>query len=66
MMRLNSNATVREILTSGALSGVLDGILVILYLVLLAATDLGLAAWCSASGSPRRGSSSSPGGASAS
>ena len=31
MMRLNSNATVREILTSGALSGVLDGTLVVLY-----------------------------------
>jgi ABC-type bacteriocin/lantibiotic exporter with double-glycine peptidase domain len=32
MMRLNSNATIREILTSGALSGLLDGALAILYL----------------------------------
>ncbi|HEX2572582.1 MAG TPA: peptidase domain-containing ABC transporter [Polyangia bacterium] len=35
MMRLNSNATIREILTSGALSGLLDGTLVIFYLGLL-------------------------------
>ncbi len=35
MMRLNSNATVREIVTSGTLSGLLDGTLVSLYLVLL-------------------------------
>jgi ATP-binding cassette subfamily B protein len=35
MMRLASNATVREILTSGALSGMLDGLLVSLYLILL-------------------------------
>ncbi len=35
MNRLNSNATVRELLTSGALSAVLDGSLVLLYLVLL-------------------------------
>ena len=35
MMRLNSNATVREILTSGALSGLLDGVLALLYLVIL-------------------------------
>jgi ABC-type bacteriocin/lantibiotic exporter with double-glycine peptidase domain len=35
MLRMNSNATVREILTSGALSTVLDGLLVSLYLVLL-------------------------------
>jgi len=35
IMRLSSNATVREILTSGVLSGVLDGLLVSLYLVLL-------------------------------
>jgi ABC-type bacteriocin/lantibiotic exporter with double-glycine peptidase domain len=34
-MRLSSNATVREILTSGVLSGVLDGLMVSLYLVLL-------------------------------
>lgn len=35
MSRLNSNATVRELLTSGALSAVLDGTLVFIYLVLL-------------------------------
>lgn len=35
MNRLNSNATVRELLTSGALSAALDGSLVLLYLVLL-------------------------------
>jgi ATP-binding cassette subfamily B protein len=35
IMRMGSNATVREILTSGALSGVLDGLMVTLYLVLL-------------------------------
>jgi ABC-type bacteriocin/lantibiotic exporter with double-glycine peptidase domain len=32
MMRLNSNSTVREMLTSGVLSGILDGFLVVLYL----------------------------------
>jgi ATP-binding cassette, subfamily B, bacterial len=35
MMRLNSNAQVREMLTSGALSALLDGSLVILYLAIL-------------------------------
>jgi ATP-binding cassette, subfamily B, bacterial len=35
LARLNSNATVREILTSGALSGALDGLLVTLYLVIV-------------------------------
>ncbi len=35
MMRLNSNAQVREILTSSALSGLLDGVLVLLYLVVM-------------------------------
>lgn len=35
MQRLGSNAVVREILTSGALSAVLDGTLVSLYLVLI-------------------------------
>src|SRR3954451_6517700 len=35
IMRLSSNSTVREILTSGALSGVLDGLLDTIYLVLL-------------------------------
>ena len=40
MMRLNSNATIREIVTSGALSGVLDGVLVSLYLVVLFITSV--------------------------
>jgi ABC-type bacteriocin/lantibiotic exporter with double-glycine peptidase domain len=35
MMRLNSNSTIREIFTSGALSGMIDGTLVCMYLVLL-------------------------------
>jgi ABC-type bacteriocin/lantibiotic exporter with double-glycine peptidase domain len=39
IMRMGSNATVREILTSGALSGVLDGLMVTLYLVLLLAAS---------------------------
>ncbi len=39
MMRLNSNSMVREILTAGALSGILDGTLVSLYLVLLFVTS---------------------------
>lgn len=39
IMRLNSNQTIREILTQGALSGMLDGVLVFLYLVLLMATS---------------------------
>jgi ABC-type bacteriocin/lantibiotic exporter with double-glycine peptidase domain len=43
MNRLNSNTTVRELLTSGALSALLDGGLVLLYLALLFA------------GSPRMG-----------
>jgi ABC-type bacteriocin/lantibiotic exporter with double-glycine peptidase domain len=41
MMRLNSNSTVREILTSSVLSGVLDGLMVILYLgIMLAISPL--------------------------
>lgn len=35
MMRLNSNASVREIITSGALSAILDGVMVFSYLVLI-------------------------------
>ncbi|HSY47943.1 MAG TPA: ABC transporter transmembrane domain-containing protein [Thermoanaerobaculia bacterium] len=35
MIRLNSNTAVREILTSGALSAALDGMLVSLYLIIL-------------------------------
>ncbi|HKI00422.1 MAG TPA: peptidase domain-containing ABC transporter [Thermoanaerobaculia bacterium] len=44
IMRMGSNTTVREILTSGALSGVLDGVLVTLYLILLfvASPSMGL------------------------
>jgi len=38
MMRLNSNAAIREILTSTTLSALLDGVLVCSYLVLLLAT----------------------------
>jgi ATP-binding cassette subfamily B protein len=40
LMRLNSNATIREILTSGAISGVFDGVMVLLYLVFLLAADM--------------------------
>ncbi len=44
IMRLNSNSTIREILTSAALSTLLDGSLVLLYLVVLmiASWQLGL------------------------
>ena len=35
MMRLNSNATIRELLTAGVMSGLLDGILVAGYLVVI-------------------------------
>ena len=40
MMRLNSHATIREILTSAGLTGVLDGTMATLYLVLLLVVDL--------------------------
>lgn len=40
LMRLNSNSTIREILTSGAISGVFDGVMVLLYLVFLLIADL--------------------------
>ena len=40
MMRLNSNTTIREMLTASAMSGLLDGSLVSLYLLLLCWTDL--------------------------
>lgn len=43
MMRLNSNSTIREILTSSAMSGLLDGVLVSLYLVVLFLTDVRIA-----------------------
>ncbi len=42
MMRLGSNATIREILTSSALSGILDGVVVSLYLLLLFMTHAGM------------------------
>ena len=46
LMRLASNATIREILTSSVLSGGLDGLMVVSYLVLLVVADprLGLLA----------------------
>jgi ATP-binding cassette subfamily B protein len=40
LMRLNSNATIREILTSTAISGLFDGVMVVLYLAFLVAADL--------------------------
>ncbi|HVT58093.1 MAG TPA: peptidase domain-containing ABC transporter [Thermoanaerobaculia bacterium] len=40
LMRLNSNSTIREILTSGAISGVFDGVMVVLYLLFLLVADL--------------------------
>ncbi|HYR30262.1 MAG TPA: peptidase domain-containing ABC transporter [Thermoanaerobaculia bacterium] len=43
MMRLNSNATIREILTAGTLTGVLDGALACLYLLVLFAANSTLA-----------------------
>jgi ABC-type bacteriocin/lantibiotic exporter with double-glycine peptidase domain len=42
MMRLNSNAVIRESLTSAAMTGLLDGLLVTGYLVVILATHLGL------------------------
>jgi ATP-binding cassette subfamily B protein len=44
MMRMGSNATVREILTSGALSAVLDGTMVVAYLAVILALSPVLAA----------------------
>ncbi|HEX2252405.1 MAG TPA: peptidase domain-containing ABC transporter [Thermoanaerobaculia bacterium] len=43
MMRLNSNSQIRELLTSSALSGILDGIFVSFYLVLLFVAHWGMA-----------------------
>ena len=40
MMRVNSNSIVREMLTTSTLSGLLDGVLVSLYLLLLFATNI--------------------------
>jgi ATP-binding cassette subfamily B protein len=43
MMRLNSNASVREIITAGVLSGLLDGGFVTLYLLILFAISVPIA-----------------------
>lgn len=43
LMRMNSNTVIREILTSGALSTLLDGSLVALYLVIIVAASRALA-----------------------
>jgi len=43
MMRVSSNSTIREMLTSNTLSGLLDGTLVFVYLVLIFAIHPGLA-----------------------
>ena len=43
MMRLNANTTIREILTAGTLTGMLDGALASLYLILLFSAHAGLA-----------------------
>jgi ATP-binding cassette subfamily B protein len=42
MMRVGSNATIREILTSAVLSGALDGLMVVSYLALLLFADIRL------------------------
>lgn len=44
MARLNSNSTVREILTTSAISSVLDGVLVSVYLLLIFAQSLAMGA----------------------
>ena len=48
LMRIGSNATIREILTSAVLSGALDGLMVLSYLALLLVADvrLGLLVAC--------------------
>jgi ABC-type bacteriocin/lantibiotic exporter with double-glycine peptidase domain len=43
MNRLNSNATIREMLTSGTLSGLLDGSMVVVYLLVLFIVNVPLA-----------------------
>ncbi|HWU91203.1 MAG TPA: peptidase domain-containing ABC transporter, partial [Kofleriaceae bacterium] len=45
MMRVNNNATIREVLTTNMLSGLIDGLFVLLYIALILAVDalLGLA-----------------------
>ena len=54
-MRLRSNATVRELLTTGAISTVLDGSFVLLYLVLLVALSPAMGALAVALGSAQVG-----------
>lgn len=44
MMRVNSNAQMRELVTSSAMSGILDGILVLVYLLLIFGINVKLAA----------------------
>ncbi len=44
MMRVNSNATIREMLTSSALSGLLDGALAISYLAILLMANVAMGA----------------------
>jgi ATP-binding cassette subfamily B protein len=46
LMRLNSNSTIREILTSGLLSAILDGGIAVVYLVGLVALSPSLGALC--------------------
>lgn len=53
MMRLNSNAVIRESLTSASLSALLDGVLVSGYLVAILATHAGLGALVLALGAVR-------------
>ncbi|HEX6836703.1 MAG TPA: peptidase domain-containing ABC transporter [Polyangia bacterium] len=43
MMRLNSNATIREVLTSSMVSALLDGSMAVLYLIILFAWDTSMA-----------------------
>lgn len=53
MLRLNSNSQIRDILTSSALSGLLDGALVSLYLLLLFLAHWGMALVVTALGAVR-------------
>src|SRR5207248_2279584 len=45
LMRLESNGTIRELVTDSAVSGILDGVLVIFYLGGLFALDASIGAW---------------------
>lgn len=55
VMRMNSNTTIRELLTAGVMSGFLDGLLVAGYLVVILWTDLTLGAVVVALGALRVG-----------